>query len=159
MRSPVTIPDAIQQLKFIAQFYFEGIYPKDRKPKMEDGGDYDPDDTDNSDLHLLIDGWITITPFHTTEQRRVIGGVRQFDMIGYSFQRVEVTAGCVSGPPERCYPDEVDIVEVELPEPINHPTHAIEKVCKMLFNNELQHVGEAFGEAQMIAEEESETYA
>jgi len=155
MRRPETIPDAIQQLKYIANAYFTGIYPKDHQPKMEEGGDYDPEFKDESDLHLLIDGWITITPFHTTEQYKCIGTERTRDVIGFSFETVSVVSG------GRMEPDSVDLDEVELPEPINHPINAIEFACKMLFNNELNQVAENFSVDEQFKEEaleESEIY-
>ena len=160
MRAPVTIPDAIAQLEHMAKFFFEGIYPKDRLPKMEQGGSYDPEFKDDSDLHLEIDGWLYITPFLTTEKYKVVGGERERDIIGFTIQKVSVTSGCTSGPAEDCYPDDVSVEEVDLQEPLNHPISAIEYVCKALFQNELDQVWEAWSESQMaIEEEKEETYA
>jgi hypothetical protein len=148
MKTPTTISEAMNELEKVAKGYFEYLYPEDRIPKMIRDGALGEDEKEDSDLHLEIDGWICITPFHTKEEYPCIGGLRIRDAIHYSIQRV------VSVPGSHWEPETTDIVEEELNNPLTSATQAIAYACRMMFDNELSHVAECYAESQMIDEEE-----
>jgi hypothetical protein len=154
VKTPTTISEAMDALEQVAKAYFEGLYPKDRIPKIQRGGDLGENEKEDSDLHLEVEGWIWITPFHTKEEYPCIAGKRTRDAIHYSIQQEEILPGRRYYPDMSGEPDSVELAEVKLDKPLTSATQAIAYACKMMFDNELSHVAENFSESQMIDEEE-----
>lgn len=154
MKTPANISEAMDQLEKVAHYFLSHIHAQGKIPTIKRGGDLGEVEETDSDLHLEIEGWICITPFHATEEHECISGTRKSHEIHYSIQREEIVHGVYRRRDGSGEPDTVDIVEVKLDKPLTSPTQAIAYACKMMFDNELDFIAESFYENEMIEDEE-----
>lgn len=156
MEFPKNITEAMDNLERIAHYYLERLYPNGKVPSIKRGGDLGENEKTDSDLHLEIEEWVFITPFWSTEEYPCIGGKKTREAIHYSIQRAELVRGTYRYADGSGEPDTVDIVEVKLDKPLTSVFQAIEYACKMLYQNELDAIGEGFQEEEWARAEMEE---
>lgn len=149
---PKNITEAMEELERVVTYFFERLYPK--TPTIKRGGDLGENEKVDSDLHLEIDGWIYITPFHTIETYKCIKGERTRPAIHYSIQREEICRGVYRRADGSGEPDTVDIVNVDTGTLLTSPHQAMVFVAKMILDNEISNIGEVWGDEQMANAEE-----
>jgi hypothetical protein len=142
--NPKTIPEAVEQLEKLLKHYFEKLGWK--ALPVEKFGDFSEDAPEDSDLCVMINSWLIITPFLKTENTTIF--LKNFvTSIHYRISKEVFFRSC-----HRDDPDEVDIVDVETD--IKGLLPVIEKAIHLVIQNDLDGIGENIETDDMIQEEE-----
>jgi hypothetical protein len=146
MKTITTIPEAAEQLEKFLKHYFEKLGWKNIP--IEKMGDFLSEEPENSDLRVVINSWLIITPFLTTENHSsILGDIRNI-AIHYTIDREVFIRSC-----NRDDPDEWDIETVDAD--VSGLFKVIEKCLHLMFQNDLDGIGENI-EADDMAHEEEE---
>lgn len=144
--NPKTIPEAVEQLEKFLKHYFEKL---GRKFSVERFGDFPEDAPEDSDLCVMINSWLIITPFLKTENVPYLFKhlSRPVTSIYYRISKEVFYRSC-----HRDDPDEVDIVDVETD--IKGLLLVIEKAIHILIQNDIEGIAENLETDDMLHEEE-----
>lgn len=132
MNAPNNITEAIEQLEKVARFYFPKL---GYTCKLSQSGEIG-DEPKYSDLSLTFDDWIIVTPYLTIENKHTIGYTRVVDCIYFKISVVNTVTSA-----DYMCPDDVDIIEVKR---MDGAIPTILEVIKLIQENQLKHIGEAF---------------
>jgi hypothetical protein len=145
--NPKTIPEAVEQLEKFLKHYSEKL---GRKFSVEKFGDFNSDEPEDSDLCVMINSWLIITPFLKTENVPCINVIwsKPITSICYRISKEVFYRSC-----SRHDPDEVDIVDVLID--IKGLLLVIEKAIHILIQNDIEGIAENLETDDMLHEEET----
>ena len=144
--NPKIIPEAVEQLEKFLKHYFEKLGWK--ALPVEKFGDFSEEAPEDSDLCVMINSWLIITPFLKTENvTYLFDSSKSVTSIYYRISKEVFFRSC-----HRDDPDEVDIVDVETD--IKGLLPVIEKAIHLVIQNDLDGIGENIETDDMIQEEE-----